>query len=59
MVLGAAPAWAQGSLHGAGADPSGAAVPNATVEIDGGRRAHTGQCRRVFVCRAWRQAAMH
>ncbi len=44
LALSAAAAWAQGSLRGVVTDPSGAAVPNALVELRGaarGKRAHT------------------
>jgi hypothetical protein len=44
LLFCAAAAWAQSSLHGTVSDPSGAAVPNASVALDGpggGKRART------------------
>ena len=35
LIAMAAPLWAQSSLHGAVTDPSGAAVPNAAVQLSG------------------------
>jgi hypothetical protein len=44
LLLCASALWAQSSLHGTVSDPSGAAVPNASVALDGpggGKRART------------------